>query len=178
MGIGALTDEQKAAITRWVADGADLNQIQDRLRNELGMTLNFMATRFLISDLGLRLREQAPDEIAAAPILPDPSGKPTEKSLEPDDFSDDELLDSAGDQEPAGGGLAGGAVSVALDEIAIPGALASGKVSFSDGRKATWYLDQMGRLGLGGVERGYQPPESDLAAFQRELQKVLRRSGY
>jgi hypothetical protein len=181
MGIGTLTDEQKAAIARWVADGADLNQIQDRLRNELGMTLSFMDTRFLIADLGLQLQEKAPTEMTTASILPDPTGESSAETPEPDGFSDDELLDpmsQAADQPPGAGGRGDGGVSVVLDEITIPGALASGRVTFSDGQKATWYLDQMGRLGLGGVERGYQPPESDVVAFQRELQGVLRRAGY
>jgi hypothetical protein len=178
MGIRDLTDEQKAAIKRWVDDGADLNQIQDRLRTELGLTLNFMDTRFLIADLGLKLSERAPVEIAPESILPSAVDKGEPGAPQRDAFADDEGdgFDAMGGPPASAPGA--GAVKVMLDEITIPGALASGKVTFSDGRQATWYLDQMGRLGLGGVERGYQPPESDVMAFQRELQGVLRRAGY
>ncbi len=35
-----------------------------------------------------------------------------------------------------------------VDTVARPGAMVSGSVTFSDGQKGHWYLDQMGRLGV------------------------------
>ena len=77
-----------------------------------------------------------------------------------------------GGRAPAGGGPPGattgakaatqstggpGGVSVGVDEIAIPGTLVSGKVTFSDGNTAAWHLDQTGRLGLAPKQPGYRP---------------------
>jgi hypothetical protein len=68
-------------------------------------------------------------------------------------------------------------VSVTVDQVTRPGALVSGKVNFSDGKSADWYLDQMGRLGLAPKEAGYKPSEDDLMDFQTELQTELARLG-
>jgi hypothetical protein len=69
-------------------------------------------------------------------------------------------------------------VVVEVDKLVRPGALVSGSVTFTDGKKATWMLDQMGRLGLDGVEPTYRPSEDDLADFQIELQAALRKAGF
>ena len=60
----------------------------------------------------------------------------------------------------------------------IPGTMASGDVTFSDGVKGKWYLDQMGRLGLGGdLPPGYRPSPEDAALFQARLMETLRAKG-
>lgn len=69
-------------------------------------------------------------------------------------------------------------VTVVVDKITRPGALVSGTVTFTDGKSAQWMLDQMGRLGLDGVDADYRPPGDDLTAFQTELQAELRKAGY
>ena len=69
-------------------------------------------------------------------------------------------------------------VTVECDAIMIPGTMASGDVVFSDGQKGKWYLDQMGRLGLGGdLPQGYRPSPEDAALFQARLMEVLRSKG-
>ena len=69
-------------------------------------------------------------------------------------------------------------VTVECDAIMIPGTMASGDVVFSDGQKGKWYLDQMGRLGLGGdLPQGYRPSPEDAALFQARLMEVLRAKG-
>jgi hypothetical protein len=65
-----------------------------------------------------------------------------------------------------------------LDQIARPGAVVSGKVTFSDGNKAEWYFDQMGRLGMVPQTPGYRPPTSDLQQFQSLLDKELSKMGF
>jgi hypothetical protein len=55
--------------------------------------------------------------------------------------------------------------------------LVSGKVTFTDGQSAEWYLDQTGRLGLAPMAPGYRPPQADIAEFQRQLQEELARMG-
>ena len=64
-----------------------------------------------------------------------------------------------------------------MDTITKPHALASGKVTFSDGETADWMLDQTGRLGLNPSQPGYRPSEADIMSFQRELQRVAQGLG-
>ena len=85
----------------------------------------------------------------------------------------DGLLDGEDDL----GGAADG-VSVTLDTIAQPGTMISGKAKFSDGESATWYVDQMGQLGLDTTTPGYQPSPEDLAMFQQELSKAASQAGF
>jgi len=67
---------------------------------------------------------------------------------------------------------------VTVDQVTRPGSLVSGKVKFSDGKTAEWYLDQMGRLGFVPKEQGYKPSQNDLMDFQAELQNELARLGF
>src|SRR6266487_4407540 len=60
-----------------------------------------------------------------------------------------------------------------VDQIARPGAVVSGSVTFSDGNIAAWYLDQFGRLGLAPKKQGYKPPAGELQEFQTALQNEL-----
>jgi hypothetical protein len=55
--------------------------------------------------------------------------------------------------------------------------MVSGSATFSDGKKAGWYLDQMGRLGMVPEEQGYRPPSADVAEFQMALERELVRMG-
>jgi hypothetical protein len=66
---------------------------------------------------------------------------------------------------------------VKVDEITRPGAMVSGSVTFSDGKKAGWYLDQTGRLGMVTEDPGYRPPQADVAQFQIALEQELVRMG-
>jgi len=58
-----------------------------------------------------------------------------------------------------------------------PGMAVSGKVTFSDGKNALWYVDQYGRPGLVPEEKGYRPSREDLQEFQLALDKELTRMG-
>jgi hypothetical protein len=98
---------------------------------------------------------------------------------DPEKPKPDPLKPAAPAKEPAPPAQpAPGGVSVTVDQIARPGALASGSVTFSDSQKATWYLDEMGRLGLSPQQTGYKPSAADLQAFQRALQSEIQRLGY
>jgi hypothetical protein len=65
-----------------------------------------------------------------------------------------------------------------VDQLARPGAMVSGKVTFSDGKSAEWYLDQSGQLGLIAQQTGYRPAAADLQQFQIALDAELSRMGY
>ena len=73
---------------------------------------------------------------------------------------------------------ADGRVSVSVDRLARPGAMVSGKVTFSDGQSADWYLDQTGRLGVIPKQEGYKPTAMDVKEFQLALQDELARMGF
>ena len=75
---------------------------------------------------------------------------------------------------PAG---APGRVSLTVDQLTRPGAVVSGKVTFSDGITAGWQIDQTGRLGLIAPQPGYRPPASDVAPFQAALEAELSKLG-
>lgn len=146
-----LTDEQKKTVALWIGEGASLADVQRRLKDELGMGLTYMDVRFLVDDLKLQLKEQpkqseAVDRLAAAK--------------------------QEGDTERQGAPTGG--VRVTMDAVTRASALASGKVTFSDGETADWMLDQTGRLGLNPTNPGYRPTEADIMAFQRELQRVAQ----
>ncbi len=70
-----------------------------------------------------------------------------------------------------------GKVTVTIDQITRPGAMISGRTTFSDGQTAAWYLDQTGRLGLDATTAGYRPSQPDVITFQAELEKLARAQG-
>jgi hypothetical protein len=69
---------------------------------------------------------------------------------------------------------------VAVDKVTlIPGAIASGTVTFSDGVTGKWMIDQYGRPGFTQVSKeGYRPSPTDAQAFMTELQLAIRNLGY
>jgi hypothetical protein len=148
-----LTDEQRQRVTAWILQSAKLSEIQNRLLSEFGIKLTYMEVRFLVDDL--KLTPKDPE----TPKVPEPAAEP--KVI---------------DKEKAT--PAGGKVSVGVDQIARPGAVVSGKVTFSDGQKADWYLDQSGRLGVVPAQQGYKPSAVDVQQFQTALQEELQRAGF
>ncbi|NWK56925.1 hypothetical protein HW115_14975 [Verrucomicrobiaceae bacterium N1E253] len=156
-----LTDDQIASIQSWAADGDQLADIQKRLEQEYEFKLTYMDTRFLILDLGIELRNLEEEAAADADQEEDPT-TPQEGELTEDDL---EIMPPP----------AGGPVRVTVDEIARPGVMVSGRVTFPDGQGGGWYVDEMGRLGIDPDTVGYRPSEADLVTFQRELQSVMER---
>ena len=73
--------------------------------------------------------------------------------------------------------VATGEVTTTMDSITLPGALVSGKVTFSDGETAVWMLDQTGRPGLDPDTDGYRPAQEDILAFQTQLRDLIQKSG-
>ena len=139
-----LSEEQKATIHQWAEDGATMADIQRLINETWEIRITYMDTRFLILDLGITLKQELKE-------------KP--KKEEPADATLDENFRS---------------VQVDRDAIVIPGMLYSGKVVFSDGARAMWYVDETGRLGLDPASPDYHPTPEDIAVFQNELKKLLR----
>ena len=70
-----------------------------------------------------------------------------------------------------------GEVSLSVDAVQIPGVIASGDVTFSDGVRGKWLIDQSGRPGLAEFPEGYRPPQADVPVFQQKLVAELRKLG-
>lgn len=153
-----LTPDQLARVEAWAAEGANLNQIQDRLKTEFALVLTYLEARLLVAEVGVRLKDKE---------------RPAEKPADPEPAP--AMAEPAEDAEAAG---TAGSVQLSVDAITVPGALASGKVTFSDGVAAAWYVDQMGRLGLSGAPQGYQPPSGDVPLFQQQLDRALMQAGF
>ena len=155
-----LTEEQRQRVTAWILEGAKLADIQNRLMSEFTIKMTYMEVRLLVDDLKLTPKDPEPPK-AAAP--PPEAPKPVAEKKSP-------LTAEPG---PAPGG-----VSVGVDQIARPGAVVSGKVTFSDGQTADWYLDQSGRLAVVPKQQGYKPSAADVQQFQAALQNELMRMGF
>lgn len=168
--MASLTPQQRLLVEQWAAEGANLNQIQDRLRSECSVTLTYMDTRLLILELGVKIQEKPREK----PAAPEPAAPPPQAPGEGGE--DVEVLPGGDAPTPAAAG--GGALKVTVDEIPPAGALVSGKATFSDGNTIQWFMDQMGRFGMRGPAPGYQPPPADIPAFQRELDTLLQLRGF
>lgn len=149
-----LDEQQKQKVTEWINQGQKLSEIQTRLEKELGVRMTYLEVRMLVDDLKLKPKD------------PEPPAQP--KQPEPEQ--------PASAEAPAEPGIPGN-VKVVVDQIARPGALVSGKVTFSDGKTAEWFLDQTGRLGIVPPEKGYKPSQEDLQAFNLELQNEFQKLG-
>lgn len=159
-----LSPQQRQLVEGWAAEGANLNQIQDRLRNECSVTLTYMETRLLIMELGVKIQDKPREQPPEDP-KPEPPPAATEEDVLPEPKSGEESATP-------------GELKVTVDEIPPPGALVSGKATFSDGNTIQWFMDQMGRFGMRGPTPGYQPPAADIPAFQRELDTLLSVRGF
>lgn len=173
-----LSAEQLSQVETWAANGANLNEVQERLKAEFGISLTYLDARLLMLDVGVRLKDKPrePDPVPAAAPAPAAAAGDDDRAdgTEGDALEEDFSALPADDAAPAGGGQ----LQMSTDHIAIPGALISGKVTFSDGTSGSWFLDQMGRLGLNGTPQGYQPPKADIPLFQQNLDVFLQRAGF
>jgi hypothetical protein len=154
-----LSEEQRQTVTKWISEGAKLSEIQNRLLSEFKLKFTYMEVRFLVDDLKLTPKDPEPPKVVAPPA-PDPAKLAAEKIPAPE------------------GTLPASAVSVSVDQLTKPGAMISGKVTFSDGQSADWYLDQTGRLGVVPKQAGYKPSAADVQDFQTALQQEIAKLGY
>lgn len=198
-----LTPEQKQTVASWVAAGDSLSVVQTKLSEHFKISLTYRDVRFLVDDLNLELKDSGPkvdatDITKAAPppaAAPARPAAPTEKKgffdkakeklglakEEPapaeDELPEDELVEEDFDDLPPAGATK---VRVSVDKVSlIPGALASGSVTFSDGVSGNWVVDQYGRPGFTKIsQEGYRPSPADAQAFMRELSAALQKQGY
>ena len=158
-----LSEDQLESVAAWFAGGASLDEIQKRLVAEYGVHVTYFDLRMIVADLP-QPEEGTADAQERVPPEGDGAGGSSFGSAEGQG-------EDAQERVPPG-------VTVECDAIMIPGTMASGDVTFSDGVKGKWYLDQMGRLGMGGdLPQGYRPSPADAALFQARLMEALRAKG-
>ena len=155
--VSDLSGEQIETIKSWVADGAQMADVQKRLREDFGFKVTYMDTRFLSLDLKLEFEVEEEEE---QEIVDEAGEEPADAAVVPD-------------EAPLPPAPAEGGVHATLDQVARPGAMVSGAVTFSDGMKAIWLIDEMGRPSIDPDQAGYQPTETDLVSFQSQLQTML-----
>jgi hypothetical protein len=198
-----LSPEQQQAVSSWVAAGDNLSVIQRKLSEQFKLSLTYRDVRFLVDDLNLALKDPAPkvdasdlskaQPAAAGAAAPSPRPPAPEKKgffdkakeklgLAKDaaasaPAADEELPEDLEDDLPPAGAST---VSVSVDKATlIPGAIASGSVTFSDGVTGQWIVDQYGRPGFTKVSQpGYRPSPADGQAFMQELNRALQQRGY
>lgn len=196
-----LQAEQKQTVAQWVAAGDNLSTIQKKLADQFKVSLTYMEVRFLVDDLNLELHDPKPAPDASLRPSKDPEDKDPQRSEkkgfldkmkekvglggskeevveappeeETEDYEDELLADE--DSLPAGGG-----VQIAVDQVTlIPGAVASGSVTFSDGVTGKWIIDQYGRPGFTEISKtGYRPSQADAQSFMQELGRALQSRGF
>lgn len=202
-----LTPEQKAAVSSWIAAGDNLSAVQKKLRDQFQVSLTYMDVRFLVDDLELTLKDPTPkpdtsDVTKVKPAAPAPVANaakpaPEKKGLldkakeklglggkapapvpgaeEDEALPPDELGEDEGALPPGAGN-----VTVEVDGVTlIPGAIASGTVTFSDGVTGKWIVDQYGRPGFTEISQpGYRPSKDDAQLFMQQLDEALRQKGF
>lgn len=144
------SDEQIAQMRSWMNELHSIGELQAKIQETFSKRLTYLETRFLMDDLRLQFHqpvESKPDKQPEAPL-------------------EGTLVDAGK-----------GSVTVSLDPVTRPGMLVNGTVTFSDGQKATWGLDQLGRVSLQPETSGYRPSDDDRIEFQSALQKQLSEMG-
>ena len=159
-----LDDAQRKKVAEWIKQGLKLSEIQSRIASELGLHLTYMDVRLLVDDLKLTPKDvEQPKTAGGVLSAPGAAAAASRPASAPQAAA------------PAPGP---GSVSVDVDQIARPGAVVSGKVTFSYGNAAEWYFDQAGRLSLLPQKTGYRPSASDLQQFQAVLDAELSQLGF
>lgn len=191
-----LTPEQKEALTSWVVAGDNLSTIQSKLLEQFKVSMTYMDVRFLVDDLNLALKDAAPkvDTSDVSKVQVPPAGekkglidrakeklgmgKGDETASEAGDALEDGEYEEDALPADAVAGLS--TLSVSVDKVTLlPGAIASGTVTFSDGVTGKWMVDNYGRPGFTEVSKpGYRPSPADAQAFMQELSAALQQRGF
>ena len=177
-------DEIKAFIADRTREGHNLSKIQDMLA-EQGVKMTFMELRLIASEIETSFWQKAEPqpEAASEPEKPSQAAAPADDAA--DDYPEDDYpADEPGAETlPPDGAAPGdaptddgkaaprGRTTVTIDQLARPGFLATGGVSFGSGASGNWCLDQMGRLMFEKLEG--KPDRQDLQEFQLELQRMF-----
>ena len=166
-----ISEEQRDSIKEWLTAGDSLADVQSKLKSEYKQTMTYMDVRLLVLEIGAEIQDEPepepkPEPEPSAPMPPEQKATPR-----PGPWND-----ATAEAEPESVGEPN--VSLSIDRLVVPGAMVSGDVIFTDGTKAHWVIDRMGKFGLEPEVEGYQPLDTDLQEFQMQLRAELQRKGY
>ena len=159
----SLTEAQKDVVRQWLVQGLKLSDVQRRLETDFGLRVTYMEVRFLVDDLKVALKDPEPPKKVEPPVVSPAPAAASGLVNQPDSPANDATLVN---------------VKVTVDRVTRPGALVSGRVTFSDGQGGTWFVDQMGRPGLSADKKGYKPNTTDMQEFQIALEQELVKLGF
>ncbi len=159
-----LTEDQARIARQWLEDGMELSEFQKRLKTEFELNLTYMEVRFLLDDL--KVVPKDPEVPEPDKLPPDAADGSNGVPGEPSALTDPDVLPPEGQ------------IALSVDVVTQPGMIISGKVTFSDGQKASWHLDNFGRPGLVPEQKGYRPSREDIERFQIALEKEISRHGF
>lgn len=196
----SLTAEQKTTVSTWIAAGDNLSAVQKKLRDQFKISMTYMDVRFLVDDLNLTLKDPAPKADAndlsktqpqkTGGGVPSPRKEPSPAGSAPADPAVAADLPPSDDAAAAATNLppedeplpptGPSTVTVTVDKVTlIPGAIAGGSVTFSDGVTGKWIIDQQYRPGFTEISQpGYRPTPADGQAFMQELSRQLQSRGF
>jgi len=165
-----LDDAQKAQVRAWLEQGLQLGEIQKRLETDFGIRTTYLDVKLLVSDLQVLPKDPEPRNPLSREVGATGQGQSQRNR------------GAAGPQQ-AGAGDAmpsrGQRVAVSVDQLTRPGAVVSGSVTFSDGKTATWYIDELtGRFAIAPTQEGYRPSSADMSQFQLALEQALAQHGF
>lgn len=166
----SLDAAQRTKVAEWIKQGLKLSEIQNLLSSEMGVRMTYMEVRLLVDDLKLTPKDAEPPK-AVESVFADPARGAPRGALHA------EAKPQPAATAPASPPGSPGGVAVSVDQIARPGAVVSGKVTFSDGNTASWQFDELGRLALASQQPGYRPSQSDLEKFRIALDAELNQLG-
>ena len=165
-----LDEAQRTKVAEWIAQGLKLAEIQNRLISELHVTMTYMEVRMLVDDL--KLMPKDPEPVKPRETVLSPSAVPPVAGTRSPVAGPGAAMPNSA--PPAG---VPSKVALSVDQLTRPGAVVSGKVTFSDGITAAWQIDQAGQLGLVAPQPGYRPPAADVQPFQMALEAELSKLG-
>lgn len=140
-----LTPEQVEQIKVWASEGDQLADLQRKINSEFELSPSITYLDTRFAVIDLGIE-----------LIQEEEPEEEEKEAEVEELTPQGYVDAT------------------VDEIVRPGFLASGKVIFSDGMKAAWGLDQMGRLKVDADDPSYQITDEDTLAFQEILRDKLK----
>ncbi len=149
----SFSEEQIARLQAWADEGDNLSGIQKKLATDMGVKVTYLELRFLIDDLGIKLKEEE----------------------KPEPPKEDE--DAGGQPDADGGSPTGDGVVVEISALQRPGSMINGTAKFAGGEQMEWWVDQMGQLGIDPKNPGFRPTAEQMRSFQMELQRAVRGSG-
>ena len=180
----SLTPEQKTTVATWVAAGDNLSAVQKKLLEHFKITLTYRDVRFLVDALNLTLKDPAPkadaSDVTKAPPAPAPAAAQNLPSDEADSADAEAPEAPLGDDATPAAPAGPSSVTVVIDAVTlIPGAIAGGTVTFSDGVTGKWIIDQQYRPGFTEISQpGYRPSPADAQAFMQELGRAMQTRGF